>query len=91
MKLNPLRLGCALSIVYGLSCFCVGIGNLIWNRYGIAFLKVMESIYPGYTFGRWGFWGVLVVALYAALDGFIIGVVIAWLYNICKCEKKEKA
>lgn len=90
MKLDVLRLGKTLAIVWGLIAFFTGLGNLIWNRYGIAFLKVLESIYPGYTFGRWGFWGVLVVALYAALDGFILGVVIAWVYNLLKSEKKAK-
>jgi hypothetical protein len=90
VKLDKVRLGSTLAIVWGLSAFLTGLGNLIWNRYGIAFLKVLESIYPGYTFGRWGFWGVIVVTLYAALDGFVIGVVIAWIYNLLKCEKKEK-
>jgi hypothetical protein len=72
-----------------LIAFLTGIGNLIWNQYGVAFLKVMESIYPGYTFGRWGFWGVIVVTLYAALDGFVIGVVVAWIYNLFEGAKKE--
>ena len=90
MKLDKVRLGSTLAIVWGLIAFLTGVGNLIWNSYGIAFLKVMESIYPGYTFGRWGFGGVIVVTLYAALDGFVIGVVIAWVYNLFKCEKKER-
>lgn len=90
MKLDKVRLGCTLAVLWGLIAFFTGIGNLIWNRYGIAFLKVLESIYPGYTFGRWGFWGVIVVTLYAALDGFIIGFVIAYLYNLFKGEKKAK-
>lgn len=90
MKLDKLRLGCALAAVWGLIAFFTGIGNLIWDMYGVAFLKVLESIYPGYTFGRWGFGGVIVVTLYAALDGFVIGVVIAWIYNLFKGNKKEK-
>ncbi len=88
MKVGVLRLGKTLGIVWGLLVFLVGLGNLIWNSYGIALLKVLESIYPGYTFGRWGFWGVLVVTLYAALDGFVLGVVIAWLYNLFEGKKK---
>jgi len=90
MKLDKVRLGGTLAIVWGLIAFLTGIGNLIWDMYGVAFLKVLESIYPGYTFGKWGFGGVLVVTLYAALDGFVMGVVIAWVYNLFKCEKKEK-
>jgi hypothetical protein len=89
MKLDKVRLGGTLATVWGLIAFLTGIGNLIWNQYGVAFLKVMESIYPGYTFGRWGFWGVIVVTLYAALDGFVIGVVVAWIYNLFEGAKKE--
>lgn len=88
MKLGVLRMGKTLGIVWGLVAFFAGLGNLLWNSYGIALLKVLESIYPGYIFGRWGFWGVLVVTLYAALDGFVLGVVIAWLYNLFEGKKK---
>jgi hypothetical protein len=88
MKLGVLRLGKTLGIVWGLVAFFTALGNLLWNSYGIALLKVLESIYPGYTFGRWGFWGVLVVTLYAALDGFVLGVVIAWVYNLFEGKKK---
>ena len=88
MKLGVLRLGKTLGIVMGLMAFFTGLGHLLWNSYGIALLKVLESVYPGYTFGRWGFWGVLVVTLYAALDGFVLGVVIAWVYNLFEGKKK---
>lgn len=90
MKLDKLRLGFTLAIFWGLVTFLVGVGNLIWDMYGVAFLKILESIYPGYTFGKWGFWGVLVVTLYAVLDGFVAGVVFAWIFNFIRGEKKEK-
>lgn len=88
MKLDKLRVGGTLGIVWALLAFLTGLGNLVWNGYGEAFLKVLESVYPGYTLGKWGFWGVLVVTLYAALDGFVVGVVIAWVYNLFKGEEK---
>lgn len=88
MKLNVMRLGSTLGIVWGMMAFLTGIGNLALHGYGTAFLKVLESLYPGYTLGKWGFGGVIVLTLYAALDGFVLGVVIAWVHNLLKFEKK---
>ena len=81
MKLDVKRFGCALSSVWALIVFLTGLANLIFKSYGAGFLKIMDSIYPGYTFGKWGFGGVMVATLYAALDAFIVGIVLAWLYN----------
>jgi len=58
------------------------------SGYGAAFLKVIDSIYPGYHMGQWGFFGVIVATLYAALDGFIAGIIFAWLYNLFGKTKK---
>ena len=88
MKLNVMRLGFTLGIVWGMAALLTGIGNIVLNGYGAAFLKVLESLYPGYTLGKWGFGGVVVLTLYAALDGFVLGVVIAWVHNLLKFEKK---
>jgi len=89
MKLDIFRLGCAVSLVWALIVFCVGIANLLWPTYGIGFLKVIDSIYPGYHFGQLGFAGVLVATLYAIVDGWVIGVAFAWLYN--QFTKKKRA
>ncbi len=89
MKLDIIRLGCAVSAVWALIVFCVGIANLFWPAYGVGFLKVIDSIYPGYHFGQPGFVGVLVATLYAIVDGWVIGVVFAWLYN--QLTKKKRA
>lgn len=87
MKLDVIRLGCALSAVWGLIVLLVGIANLIWPGYAVEFLKIIDSIYPGYHFGKWGFGGVVVATLYAIIDGWIAGVVFALLYN---CFTKRK-
>lgn len=81
MKLSVMKFGCTVAVVWALIVFSVGLTNLISPSYGVEFLKVMDSIYPGYHFGMWGFWGVLVATLYAALDALIIGFIFAWLYN----------
>ncbi|MFQ6082092.1 MAG: hypothetical protein ACE5WD_01890 [Candidatus Aminicenantia bacterium] len=82
MKLNVIRLGCALSTIWAILVFLVGVANLIWSSYGVEFLKILDSIYPGYHYGKWGFGGVVVATLYAAVDAWVIGVVFAWLYNL---------
>ena len=89
MKLNVILFGCALSAVWGLIVLCVGIANLIWPGYGVEFLKIVDSIYPGYHHGLWGFGGVIVATLYAVLDGWIMGVVFALLYNCFTKRKRE--
>ena len=79
MKLSVKGLALAVGVIWGGAIFLVGIGNLI-GGYGQLFLEVISSIYPGYkataSFGQ-----VIIVTLYALLDGVIGGAVLAWLYN----------
>ena len=67
-------------ILWGGCVLLVGLGNLVWPSYGVAFLEIARSIYPGYAQTA-GFFGVIVGTLYALLDGAILGALIAWLYN----------
>jgi hypothetical protein len=91
MKLSVIRLGLTLAIIWALIALLCGIANLIWPEYGVSFLTFLDSIYPGYHFGQWGFGGILVATLYAAVDAFVVGAVFAWLYNLLgKCIKEEK-
>ncbi len=89
MKFGVVRFGCAVSSIWSLAVFSVGTANLFWPAYGVEFLKIIESIYPGYHFGKWGFTGVIVATLYAALDAWIVGVIFALIYN--KLAKKKRA
>ncbi|MCP2520710.1 hypothetical protein NLD30_09750 [SCandidatus Aminicenantes bacterium Aminicenantia_JdfR_composite] len=81
MKLSVLRLGISLSIVGALAVFLTGLANLLWTGYGEGFLRIVDSLYPGYHYGG-GFLSVIVGSLYAALDGFVTGAVIALFYNL---------
>jgi hypothetical protein len=90
VRLSIIRLGFSLSIIFAFAVFSVGVVNLIWPNYGIEFLKMVDSIYPGYQFGKWGFGGVIVGTLYAGIDGFFVGVVLAWLYNLFYRKSKEQ-
>jgi len=76
-------LALTVGILSAAAVFLVGIGNLLWPSYGVAFLEIPRSIYPGYA-NTAGFLGVIVGSLYALLDGAILGVVFAWLYNMLR-------
>jgi len=90
MKISVLRLGIALGVVWAFLTLLAGVANLIWPNYAVLFLELLDSIYPGYHFGQWGFGGIVVAVFYALIDGFICGVLVAWVYNLCsKCKKEE--
>ena len=78
-----------LALTLGILCaacvFLVGLGNLIWPSYGVAFLEIARSLYPGYAHTA-GFFGIIVGTLYALLDGAILGALTAWLYNMFRGE-----
>lgn len=89
MKLNVIRLGCALSALWALLVFLVGLGNLLKPTYGVEFLKIMDSIYPGYHYGKGGFGGVVLMTFYSVIDGWVVGVIFALLYNLFTRGKRE--
>jgi hypothetical protein len=80
MKLDMKATTLAAAITWGGCFFIVALANLAWPQYGEAWLELGQSLYPGYG-GPGGFGSVIVVALYALLDGAIVGAVFAWIYN----------
>ena len=80
MKLDMKALAITGAILWGGCAFFMSVANLIWAGYGAQFLVWLASIYPGYQAAR-SFEGVLVVTVYAILDGFVGGAIFAWLYN----------
>ena len=86
MKLNVKALALASGLLWGGCVFMVGLANLIWAGYAVQFLQWL-SFYPGYN-GTRSFGEVVIVTLYALLDGFAGGAIFAWLYN---CFAKAKA
>lgn len=80
MRFNVKALAITAGALWGACLFLVGLANLIWDGYGGGLLQLVASIYPGYH-GAAGFGSVLVVTLYAVLDGAICGAVFGWLYN----------
>jgi hypothetical protein len=81
MKLNVKAFCLTTGILWAAAVLLVGIANLIWSGYGGAFLQLIASIYPGYDATR-SFGAVIVGTLYALLDGFVLGLVFALVYNL---------
>jgi len=81
MKINIKALSLTVAFVWGGSILLIGLANLIWTTFGVAFLEVAASIYPGYQAAS-SFWQVIVGTLYGLVDGFIGGLIIGWLYNL---------
>jgi hypothetical protein len=82
MKIKVSGVAFAMAITWALIVFAVGFVNFFFAGYGVKFLSLMQSIYPGYTLGKWGFIGVLVATGYAFVEALIVGFVFGIIYNI---------
>ncbi len=85
MKLSIKAFAITAALFWGLALAIVGLANLIWPSYGIAFLEMMSSIYPGYETGS-GVTGIIIGSLYGLVDAGIAGMIFAWLYNLLAKE-----
>jgi hypothetical protein len=81
MVFNIKALAIVGAVLMGGCLLLMGILNLIFPAYGVAFLELMASVYPGYH-GPAGFGSVIVATLYAIVDGAVCGAIFAWLYNL---------
>jgi hypothetical protein len=68
------------ALLWGGCMFLVGLINLVAPAYGVDFLRMMSSVYPGFhpshNVGEW-----LIGTVYGLLDGAIAGWLFAWIYN----------
>lgn len=83
-KLHVCGLGFAFSLTWAIGILFVGLTSWLFS-WGNAFVDVMGSVYVGYDAT---FVGTLIGTVYALVDGFVGGVLIAFFYNICPCCKK---
>jgi hypothetical protein len=69
--------GLAIGVTWALGVFLLGILGWLFN-FGTELQSAISSVYRGYapTFP-----GSVLGALWALVDGFIVGLIIAWLYN----------
>jgi hypothetical protein len=80
MSFNIKALAATLAIITGGSFLLVGLLNLAFPSYGVAYLQLARSVYPGYH-GPAGFGSVIPVTLYGLVDGAVGGWIFGWLYN----------
>jgi len=80
MKLDVKALAFAGAILWGGCVLAMCVANLIWAPYGVRFLDFLASLYPGYHVSH-SFAEILLVTVYAIVDGLIGGAILAWLYN----------
>lgn len=80
MKLSIRALTIVSSLLWGGGVLLIGLVNLASPPYGLAFLQMVSSVYPGFhaagTFGD-----VLVGTIHALVCGAISGLLFGWLYN----------
>jgi len=81
MRIDIKALSLTVAIVWGGSILLIGLANLMWTSYGVAFLEVAASIYPGYR-GSSSLGQVIVGSLYGLVDGFMGGLILGWIYNL---------
>ena len=77
MKYNAQKLAITGGIVWALTMFVTTLAA-VYVHYGIAFLDVMASIYPGYTISLAGS---IIGAIYGFFDVFICIHICSWVYK----------
>lgn len=80
MRLDVRAMAWTCGLLWAGAVFFVAIANLLFHGYGVSFLDMVASIYPGYH-GPGGFGSAIVAGVYALVDGWVGGLVLAWLYN----------
>ena len=76
-RCQPVALGIAIGVLWAFYVFCVGIFAMF--GWGGAFVAALGSLYLGYAAS---IGGAIIGALWAFLDGFVAGLIIAWVYNM---------
>jgi hypothetical protein len=80
MKLSIKNFAITCSVFWSLAVLIVNAANYFWPDYGVSFLTVIASIYPGYE-AMQGIGSIIVGSLYALVDAGIGGALFAWIYN----------
>jgi len=71
----------AAGALWGGGVLFVGLVNLAIPSYGLSFLQMLSSVYPGFHASR-TMGDVLTGTGYAFVDGAIKGLLFSWLYNL---------
>lgn len=89
-KLSIFGFGLAIGIIWGIGMLLIGL--LGWSAdYGLAFINAIGSIYIGFEATLLGS---IIGGIWGLIDGFVCGVLVAWLYNCfscCGCKDKSSS
>jgi len=75
-KCSPIALGVAIGVLWAFYVLICGITAMF--GWGVALVDVLSSLYIGYSPS---IPGAIIGAVWGFIDGYIAGVVIAWIYN----------
>ena len=81
MRLSLRSLAFACGLLWGGAILFVGLVNLACPSYGMEFLKLASSVYPGFHNSH-KLADVVVGTGYGLVDGAIAGLLLGWLYNL---------
>lgn len=81
MRLSVRALTIVSALLWSGAILLVGVLNLASPSYGVGFLQMVSSVYPGFHASR-TLGDVLVGTIYALVDGAVCGFLFAWLYNV---------
>lgn len=76
-RCQPLALGIAIGVLWAIYAFFAGIFAMF--GWGEALVATLASFYVGYGAS---IVGAIIGAIWAFIDGFVAGVIIAWIYNL---------
>lgn len=93
MKLCACAMAITGAVLWAGALLIVGLINRAVPTYGWWYLKMVESIYPGFH-AAIGLKSLAIGVIYALVDGAICGALFAWIYNListkCCCHKKTE-
>lgn len=81
MRMSLKAMAMAGGGLWGSGVLLVGLVNLLSPSYGLSFLQMVSSVYPGFHISR-TIGDVLIGTGYALVDGAIAALVFGWLYNL---------
>jgi hypothetical protein len=77
MKLNVKAFALTCALVWGLGVFCLAWWVILFDGTG-GTVPLLGLMYRGFTFTPMG---TVIGLLWALPDGFVLGALVAWLYN----------
>lgn len=85
-RLNPVKLGLAWGLLWGVSLFVMTWISM-FTGWGMFWLSQWMDVYPGFNLSKWG---PFIGLIYGFVHGFITLFIFGWLYNLLKPEAPDR-